>query len=163
MSNLNRNKGGHLLRYIAEELPEIQFRAVQGVYCDQEEEYPANVRVLPPTPRFEDLLAGARMVICPSLYESYGMVAVQACAAGVPVVASGTPGLREALGDAGWFVPLEQREMLDYWIQPIKALMTNDELWEHWSEKARERGKSLAVEEIFSIEHVISQMECLVR
>lgn len=164
-SNLNRNKGGYILRDVAEELPDVRFKGVIGAYSEQPDksEFPKNVALYPPTPEFEKLLAGARVVICPSAYESYGMVAVQACAAGVPVVATATPGLVEALGPAGWFVPPEQRENLPYWIEPIQALMSDDRLWAHWSERARERGKALAVEEEHNFRHLVSQIECLAR
>ena len=40
----------------------------------------------------------------PSNYESWGRVGVEAMASGIPVVASETKGIREALGDAAVYV-----------------------------------------------------------
>jgi len=53
-----------------------------------------------------DLLAGARLVVVPSRHETFGMVAVEALAAGTPVVAFDIPCLREVVPPgAGWTVP----------------------------------------------------------
>ncbi|MEZ5092671.1 glycosyltransferase family 4 protein [Nocardioides sp.] len=59
--------------------------------------------------------AAADLVVVPSRHESYGMVAAEALAAGVPVVASDVGGLREALStgpDACLFVPPDEPEAL---------------------------------------------------
>jgi glycosyltransferase involved in cell wall biosynthesis len=47
------------------------------------------------------LYAGARVLAFPSLYEGFGLPALEAMACGTPVVASSTTGLAEAVGDAG--------------------------------------------------------------
>ena len=47
------------------------------------------------------LYTGARALIFPSLYEGFGLPALEAMACGTPVVASNTTGLAEAVGDAG--------------------------------------------------------------
>jgi glycosyltransferase involved in cell wall biosynthesis len=47
------------------------------------------------------LYTGARALLFPSLYEGFGLPALEAMACGTPVVASNTTGLAEAVGDAG--------------------------------------------------------------
>lgn len=52
-----------------------------------------------------DLLAGARVLAVPSIYEGFGYPALEAMAAGTPVVATAVGSLPEVLGDAAAFVP----------------------------------------------------------
>ncbi|GAA2032827.1 hypothetical protein GCM10009819_16100 [Agromyces tropicus] len=50
------------------------------------------------------LVAGAEVVVVPSLYEGFGLPALEAMAANVPVVAAATSSLPEVVGDAGILV-----------------------------------------------------------
>lgn len=50
------------------------------------------------------LVAGAEVVVVPSLYEGFGLPALEAMAANVPVVAASTSSLPEVVGDAGILV-----------------------------------------------------------
>lgn len=45
------------------------------------------------------------VMVVPSRYEGLGLVALEAMAAGVPVIAAAVPGLRDALGDCAIYVP----------------------------------------------------------
>jgi glycosyltransferase involved in cell wall biosynthesis len=60
------------------------------------------------------LYSAARALVFPSLYEGFGLPALEAMAAGTPVVASNTTGLAEAVGDAGLTVdPTSAEELAD--------------------------------------------------
>lgn len=50
------------------------------------------------------LVAGAAAVVVPSLYEGFGLPALEGMAAGAPVVAANTSSLPEVVGDAGLLV-----------------------------------------------------------
>jgi glycosyltransferase involved in cell wall biosynthesis len=50
------------------------------------------------------LYRGAQLLVCPSLAEGFGLVALEAMAGGCPVVASNIPAIREVCGDAAWYV-----------------------------------------------------------
>lgn len=52
-----------------------------------------------------DLLAGARVLAAPSVYEGFGYPPLEAMAAGTPVVATAVGSLPEVLGDAALLVP----------------------------------------------------------
>jgi len=60
------------------------------------------------------LYSGARALVFPSLYEGFGLPALEAMACGTPVIASNTTGLAEAVGDAGVTVdPRSAEELTD--------------------------------------------------
>jgi glycosyltransferase involved in cell wall biosynthesis len=60
------------------------------------------------------LYGAARALVFPSLYEGFGLPALEAMACGTPVIASNTTGLAEAVGDAGLTVdPLSADELAE--------------------------------------------------
>ena len=54
--------------------------------------------------RLAELLAGARMLLFPSLYEGFGLPVLEAMASGVPVLLSPSSALPEVAGKAGTYV-----------------------------------------------------------
>ena len=62
--------------------------------------------------RVAALLAGARLLVFPSLYEGFGMPLLEAMQAGVPVVAARAGATPETVGDAGLLVEPGRRRGL---------------------------------------------------
>ncbi|MEQ1375299.1 glycosyltransferase, partial [Salmonella enterica] len=54
-----------------------------------------------PDPLMPGLVAGAAAVVVPSLYEGFGLPALEAMAAGVPLLSSNRSSLPEVVGHAG--------------------------------------------------------------
>ena len=90
--------------------------------------------------RDQDLLpyyyAAAELVVMPSHYESFGMVALEAMACGTPVIASRVGGLRFSVihGQTGLHVPVGDHEAL---ATAITKLLKNDSL--RWQLSANSR------------------------
>ena len=60
------------------------------------------------------LYSGARALVFPSLYEGFGLPALESMACGTPVIASNTTGLAEAVGEAGLTIdPSSVEELAD--------------------------------------------------
>ena len=62
-----------------------------------------------PEDELPDLYRQARMLLLPSLYEGFGLTALEAMACGTPVVVSNRSSLPEVVGAAGVFVDAEDR------------------------------------------------------
>ena len=71
--------------------------------------YPARVRFtgFVSEPERNRLLANARVCVCPSSKEGWGLTVIEANALGTPNVASDAPGLRDSVrhGETGFLVP----------------------------------------------------------
>ncbi len=98
-------KGGQVLVDLARMMPEREFLGVRGGYGEQIIGELPNLRYIDNTPDIKEIYNETRILLMPSVYESYGRTAVEAMCSGIPVIASKTPGLVESLGDCGLFTP----------------------------------------------------------
>lgn len=141
--NMTGPKGADTFYRMAAALPDRPFVGVCGAYGVQNLRPAArhrNVEIVRHTAAIQEVYARARVVIMPSSYESWGRVAVEAMASGVPVIAHPTPGLLECLGDAGIF---EQRADTAAWVRHVRRLGDPAEYAEA-SRRARARAEELA-------------------
>ncbi|WP_347488638.1 1,4-alpha-glucan branching protein domain-containing protein [Desulfoscipio sp. XC116] len=83
-----------------------------------------------------ELLGRSDVAVFPSLYEPFGIVALEAMAAGIPVVVSETGGLRDIIehGVDGYCAPPGDAAMLAHY---IAELLNNPELAQHFTRRAR--------------------------
>lgn len=104
--NLSSDKGVLTWRRVAYALPHLPFLGIAGAHGLQLTlPRPPNARIIGQTSDMRgQVWAQTRVLMMPSLYESFGMAAVEALASGIPVIAHPTPGLREALGDGATFI-----------------------------------------------------------
>ena len=83
------------------------------------------------------LIAGAIGVAYPSIYEGFGLPALEAMASGVPVLAGSCPALAEVVGDAGILIdPLDEEAISD----ALRRLIED----EHLRRQMRDRGLARA-------------------
>lgn len=138
--NCNENKGGAFLIQLAKLMPEHKFMAVIGSYNEQIiDKSVHNITYVPHTPNIKDVYRKTKILLMPSIYESWGRTAIEACASGIPVIANATPGLKESLGDAGIFAnPLSGK-----YKKRILELLGDDNYYKEVSEKCKKRAKEL--------------------
>jgi starch synthase len=103
------------------------------------------------------LYSNCQLFCCPSVYEPFGIINLEAMACRAPVVASATGGIKEVVvdGETGYLVPFEQDPVTSFPTQPdvfardlaarIKQLLTDPDACRRMGDAGRRR-----VEEIFS-------------
>ena len=91
--------------------------------------------------------SAAELLVMPSHYESFGMVALEAMACGTPVIASEVGGLAYLVrdGETGFTVPDQEPELLS---EKITWLLNDRELHRTMSERAVEYAQDYAWEKI---------------
>jgi len=143
--NLSEHKGVGVFQRLAKLFPEQKFLGVTGGHGDQvTNEMPENVEIIPQTSDMRrDVWSRTRVLLVPSIYESYGMVSVEACASGIPVIAAPTPGLKEALGSAGIFA---RRDQIAEWVAHLRRLLSHEGQWQQASAACRQRSIELSPE-----------------
>ncbi len=89
--------------------------------------------------------SAAEVVVMPSHYESFGMVALEAMACGTPVIASRVGGLAYLVkdGETGYFVPAQNPEAL---ADKLRALFVNHELRADFGARAAAYAKGFSWE-----------------
>ncbi|HEY1190185.1 MAG TPA: glycosyltransferase [Gemmata sp.] len=118
----------------------------------------ANLRAMRATPHPREFYARSRVVLVPSLCEeTFGRVAAEALAGGVPVLASRRGALPETLGGAGFLFDIPDRytdpmrmtdaptaEEVRGWVEAIELLWDAPELLAAHQARARERAQAWA-------------------
>jgi D-inositol-3-phosphate glycosyltransferase len=91
--------------------------------------------------------SAAELVVMPSHYESFGMVALEAMACGTPVIASEVGGLAYLVrdGETGFTIPDQEPDML---CEKISWLLNDRDLHTSMSERAVEYAQDYAWEKI---------------
>jgi starch synthase len=108
-------------------------------------------------PEAIQLYSNARVFCCPSVYEPFGIINLEAMACRAPVVASATGGIKEVVveGETGYLVPFDQDPATSFPTNPeqfardlasrIDELLKDPEKCRRFGDAGRQR-----VEDIFS-------------
>ncbi|MCG2798231.1 MAG: glycosyltransferase [Cellulomonas sp.] len=102
------------------------------------------VRFLGPQSRTDlaRLMRTSRLVLVPSHSETYGLVALEAAASGVPVVAAASGGLREAVVDGATGLVIDGRDP-QVWAAAMHRVFTDHALAERLGQAGRRRAQDL--------------------
>lgn len=141
--NLTPPKGSNMFYNMALRMPRTKFLGVEGGYWKDQQKYlrKPNITFQKNTSNMkEDVWARTKVLLMPSVYESYGMVGVEAMASGIPVVACPTPGLKESLSYAGIFPATTS---IKDWKRELDKLMLDDVYYKERSELALKRSAEI--------------------
>ncbi|MGH9669124.1 MAG: glycosyltransferase, partial [Terriglobales bacterium] len=90
------------------------------------------------------LLKLADVYVHSSHWEGFGIAAVEAMAAGLPVIASDVPGLSQVVGSAGLLFPRGDADCL---AGHISSVLASESLRRQLSQAGRERARSFSIEQ----------------
>jgi glycosyltransferase involved in cell wall biosynthesis len=118
--NLTEPKGADVFYSLVRQLPDHQFLGVKGTGAQLVPgTIPENLTVLEQVADMREVYGRTRVLLMPSVYESYGRVALEAAVSGIPTIAHPAAGVREAMGDA---VLWADRADLNQWTGAIRRL-----------------------------------------
>ena len=122
--------------------PQVGFLGITGGHGEQITwGHSSNVEIIPQTSDMRnDVWSRTRILLVPSVYESYGMVAAEAMASGIPVIAHPTPGLQECIAGGGMFA---RRDAPASWVLKLRELMASGAAWQAASDRALHRSAQL--------------------
>ncbi|MBC2601105.1 glycosyltransferase family 4 protein [Puniceicoccus vermicola] len=90
--------------------------------------------------------AKSDVFLFPSLWEGFGLVAVEAMAAGLPVLASDVPGLSEVIARDGVSGILLPSTEVDQWAGAIRKCLSDRDLTLRMGKGARERSRNYSIQ-----------------
>ena len=95
----------------------------------------------------EDILAIADLFLLPSEYESFGLAALEAMAAGVPVVSTNAGGLSEIIipGVTGYMSNVKDIESMT---QQSLEILRNDDVLKAFKKRAADHAKKYDIQNI---------------
>jgi starch synthase len=155
----------------APDTPEIAAELRQKV-ADARQHHPRIVWIekMVTKPEAIQLYSNARVFCCPSVYEPFGIINLEAMACRAPVVASATGGIKEVVvdGETGYLVPFDQDPVTSFPTDPekfardlaaaINCLLEDPEKCRRFGDAGRRR-----VEDIFSWTAIAPQTISLYR
>jgi len=156
-------KGGHVLAELARLMPDQKFLGVLGGYGEQVQAVLPNLEYIENTPDIKSVYQRTKLLIMPSVYESYGRTAVEAMCSGIPVIASGTPGLRESLDDCGTFCSevSEPHQLKPEEFKEKIYQLFNETLYNELSLKSLKRAEELEKRSIKELKNLVKWLQNL--
>lgn len=131
------DKGYATFFELARRNPDIPFLGVRGAYGEQAYEDLPNVTYMDHTSDMTEVYKKTKVLLVPSKYESYGRVAVEAAASGIPSICTDTDGLKEAMGEGASFAAYGD---YDTWDAHLKNSLS---YYEDYSRPAKQRSEFL--------------------
>ncbi|OKI54510.1 hypothetical protein A6A27_31795 [Micromonospora sp. CB01531] len=130
------DKGWQTFFELAKRNPDVPFLGVHGAYGEQAHLDLPNVTYMPHQEDIREVYKRTRVLLVPSKYESFGRVAVEAAASGIPSVCTDTPGLVEALDDSVQYCEYGDYDM---WNECLHEALT----YSHYGPQVKARSEFL--------------------
>uniref|UniRef100_A0A6C0AMT9 Glycosyl transferase family 1 domain-containing protein n=1 Tax=viral metagenome TaxID=1070528 RepID=A0A6C0AMT9_9ZZZZ len=155
--NCNKNKGGDMLKVLAEKMPDVQFMGVKGGYSSQVTvSNTGNLIYIENQKDITVVFKQIGILIMPSKNETWGRTAVEAMASGVPVIHSESPGLVECVGGAGIMCMHDDE---DAWVDAIRRIVGDRAYRERMRQYGFKRTEEIEKEQIRGRQELAMKIE----
>jgi hypothetical protein len=155
--NCNRNKGGDMLKLLAEKMPDVIFMGVKGGYSSQVvNSNTDNLSYIENQKDITVIFKKIGILIMPSKDETWGRTAVEAMASGVPVIHSESPGLVECVGGAGIMCMHDDE---DAWADAIRRIIGDRAYRERLRQNGFKRTEEIEIEQIRGRQELAMKIE----
>lgn len=137
------------------QMPDVEFQAVVGGWGEQQIWKPdlPNVKVIPQTSNLVPVWKETKVLLMPSQFESWGMVASEALRYGIhTITCDHLPGVKENLGDTAIYLERENNDPA--WMDAILNAPKP-------SQSAQNRAKELYAMHKSDLQNVVTEMENL--
>jgi len=141
------DKGYKTFYELARRYPHLPFLGVKGAYSNQHVEELDNVTIIEHTTDIASVYRQTKVLLVPSKQESFGRVAVEAAASGIPTLMSDVEGTRESAGVD--YLPYDDHDSWD------ASLLAVHNQYDFYSEIAKRRSRELweqSQEELYDVE-----------
>jgi len=156
IANPIADKGADLFMDVVRAMPSEMFIAQLGGYGIRVPMRERNLDEWTPGP-IHELFARLRVLLMPSLHESWGMAAVEAQWNGIPVIASDLPSLRESLGDGAVFLPHDAAR----WVKEIARLFDDQERFDDLAGRAIMNADRVAALHEAQLDELVERLEAI--
>jgi glycosyltransferase involved in cell wall biosynthesis len=151
-------KGGKEFNEIVKRMKNTQFLGVKGGYSKQEllDPCPPNLTYMENQEDIRIVFKRIGILLMPSKSETWGRTAVEAMAAGVPVIHSEAGGLIESVGGAGVLCELND---IDSWCEAIQRIIADKAYRELLRQNGFRRVKEIEAEQIRGRQELAMKIE----
>lgn len=154
--NVSADKGAGIFDYVTDALPNQPFTALLGGHGVQIPPQRDNVTIIPSKQDIASVYAQAKVVMSPSISETFGMVVAESVLRGIPTVLTNLPSHYEIAGDSALY-PATTKQ----WASDIQRLCTDTAYYQQKREETLSQ-RSRLIESITESEHTwITAIESL--
>lgn len=157
VGNWTARKGADLIAPIMSELgPEFEIRVLAGLRSAQLTKLPENIRQVPMMPDASAMVSLYRecdALLFPSRLEGFGMVALEAQACGLPVIASNSSALPEVVRNGETGLLCEQDNVREF-ISAARSLSDNPQRWRAMGTAGRAHAQACFAKEVMADRYV---------
>lgn len=163
-SNLLARKGPGFFWQLVTRMPDIEFIVCRGCYGNQvmPNRIPSNVTVIGPVNDMREFYSQVGILLIMSTVDAFPRIGIEAGILGIPTIGSDLPGMREMLGNDGYFCAVGDIEKYEHY---VRLLMNHPHLYQRVSDQSRQQSMKIIAESTLQFngleEHMLTMVNTI--